>query len=85
MKYAIKASDDAFKREPGDSLSSRYDDNGYSTWDIEQAVLYDNPQHALNSMHKEGKFSIKGGAVVVEVEIDYVFDEQKFNDWINEP
>ena len=75
MKFAIKALDEAYTRYPGDSLSSRYDDYGYSTWDLEQADLYDNLREAELNFHKDGKFSEKEGAKIVGV----TFAEQEFH------
>lgn len=46
-KYVIKAADGAYKKEPGDSLSSRYDDNGYTSWDIHNANLYSSVEEGI--------------------------------------
>ena len=57
MKYAIKAEDGSYLRHPGDSLSSRYDDVGYSCWNIYSADLFSSIEEASFAFHEEGKFS----------------------------
>lgn len=67
MKFVIKAADGTYKREPGDSLSSRYDDEGYTCYDLDSAVLYDSYQSARSGLHEKGKFSLVARATVQPV------------------
>ncbi len=67
MKFAIKADDCSYKGHVGDSLSSRYDDNGYTCWSLEDAVLFDSIQSANYGFHDTGKFSETEGARIIGV------------------
>jgi len=77
MKYVIKAADGSYKRDPGDSLSSRYDDNGYTCYSLEIAVLFTNETSASWGLHEKGKFSAAQGAKVIGVEL---IDVTNFSD-----
>ena len=67
MKCIIKAADGTYLRYPGDSLSTRYDDVGYSVRFIDNADLYNSEDEANCAMHKSGKFSLPGGARIIPV------------------
>lgn len=82
MKYVIQANDGAYKHYPGDSLSSRYDDNGYSTWEIDYADYYDSFISAKQALHDKGKFSLEGGAEILGLKLVVVPLEQYF--WMYE-
>mgnify|MGYP000861742605 CR=1 FL=1 len=69
MKYAIRAKDGAYKRWPGDSLSSRYTDDGYST-SLYGADLHRDWQGAKFSLDEStGKFSAEQGGEIVALKL----------------
>lgn len=77
MLYVIRAADGSYKRYPGDSLSSRYDDYGYTTWEAADADHYTSYDSAALSFHDDGKFSPAQGARVVGLELTPVELEER--------
>lgn len=69
MIFAIKAMDGSYLGHVGDSLSSRYDDAGYTTYTLETACHLDSLQEADYAFHEDGKFSKAEGAKIVAIEM----------------
>ncbi len=65
MYYVIKSNDGYYMKLPGESPSSRYDDEGYSTNSIYRAILFTDEQEAKYAFNKEGRFSRDNSRVIL--------------------